>query len=58
MSQAEDFWLISVPGDKTPQEAWDKMMRAVQPSANIFKFSIPPLKVYPIIFIFRQNDLI
>ena len=45
MSNSEDFWLISVPGDKTPQESWDKLYRSVQAIATPCKFNIPNLKV-------------
>ncbi len=45
MSNNDDFWLISVPGDKTPQESWEKLFKAVQPIATPFKFNIPALKV-------------
>jgi hypothetical protein len=45
MSSSEDFWLISVPGDKTPQEAWEKLYKTVQSIATPFKFNIPNLKV-------------
>ena len=45
MSNSEEFWLISVPGDKTPQESWEKMYKSVQQIAVPFKFNIPGLKV-------------
>ena len=46
MSNAEDFWMISVPGEKTPQESWEKLYKTIQPIANTFKLNIPGLKVY------------
>lgn len=45
MSGSEDFWLISVPGDKTPQESWEKLYKGIQNLATPYKFSIPNLKV-------------
>lgn len=45
MSSADDFWLISIPGEKTPQESWEKLIKAVQPIASAFKLNIPNLKV-------------
>ena len=45
MSNNDDFWLISVPGDKTPQESWEKLFKSVQTIASPFKFNIPPLNV-------------
>lgn len=45
MSSSDDFWLVSVPGDKTPQEAWEKLFKTVQNIATPFKFNIPNLKV-------------
>lgn len=45
MSNSDDFWLVSVPGDKTPQEAWEKLYKSVQNIATAFKFNIPNLKV-------------
>lgn len=45
MSNNDDFWLISVPGDKTPQESWEKLFKSVQTIASPFKLNIPALKV-------------
>ena len=45
MSNNDDFWLVSVPGDKTPQESWEKLFKSVQTIASPFKLNIPPLKV-------------
>ena len=43
-----EFWLISAPGDKTPQQTFDKLNKATaidnQLSMN-FPFHIPDLKV-------------
>ena len=40
-----DLWIISVPGDTTPQEAFDKLGKATSNLATNHKFSIPDLKV-------------
>ena len=46
-----ESWIISVPGEKTPQQTLEKLNRATngQSNANVlsknFKFSIPDLKV-------------
>ncbi len=45
MSSTDEFWLISVPGEKTPQESWDKVSKSVNHLAGVFKFNIPNLKV-------------
>lgn len=48
MASSTEFWLISAPGDKTPQQTWDKLNKATaidnQLSLN-FPFHIPDLKV-------------
>ncbi len=56
MSNSDDFWLISVPGEKTPQEAWEKLFRQVQSIASIFKFNIPNLKVGTLDQLFGLSD--
>ncbi|XP_036621472.1 V-type proton ATPase subunit C 1-like [Trichosurus vulpecula] len=42
-----EFWLISVPGDKTCQQAWEKLQAATTKSnlSTNSKFEIPELKV-------------
>jgi V-type H+-transporting ATPase subunit C len=56
-SNSEDFWLISVPGgEKSPQEAWEKLFRQVQSIASIFKFNIPNLKVGTLDQLFGLSD--
>jgi hypothetical protein len=54
MSNSEDFWLLSVPGDKTPQDSWEKLYKATQSIATPFKFNIPNLKVN-LFFCLRLN---
>jgi len=56
MSNSDDFWLISVPGDKTPQESWEKLSRSVQSIATPCKFNIPNLKVGTLDQLFGLSD--
>jgi V-type H+-transporting ATPase subunit C len=48
MAATTEYWLISAPGDKTPQQTWEKLNKATavdnQLSTN-FPFHIPDLKV-------------
>uniref|UniRef100_A0A0B7AZY0 V-type proton ATPase subunit C n=1 Tax=Arion vulgaris TaxID=1028688 RepID=A0A0B7AZY0_9EUPU len=49
MSHMNEYWLISAPGDKTPQQTYDKLNLSVKNGndklSEIYKFSIPDLKV-------------
>ena len=56
MSQTDDFWLVSVPGEKTPQESWEKLFKTISPIANIFKINIPGLKVGTLDQLFGLSD--
>lgn len=56
MSNNDDFWLISVPGEKTPQESWEKLYKTIQSISNPFKFNIPPLKVGTLDQLFGLSD--
>jgi V-type H+-transporting ATPase subunit C len=56
MSNLEEFWIISVPGDKTPQQAWEKLSEAIKYIANPFKFNIPNLKVGTLDQLFGLSD--
>lgn len=56
MSNSDDFWLVSVPGEKSQQEAWEKLFRSVQSSASLFKFNIPNLKVGTLDQLFGLSD--
>lgn len=56
MSNSDDFWLISVPGDKTPQDSWEKLYKTVQPIAIPCKFNIPNLKVGTLDQLFGLSD--
>ena len=45
-----EYWIISAPGDKTPQQTFDKLnqetgQRGNAPLSRNFKFNIPELKV-------------
>jgi len=43
-----EYWLVSVPGDKTPQQAFETLNNATNKQNNLssnFKFPIPDLKV-------------
>nr|Q9NDR5.1 RecName: Full=V-type proton ATPase subunit C 2; Short=V-ATPase subunit C 2; AltName: Full=Vacuolar proton pump subunit C 2 [Ascidia sydneiensis samea]BAA96746.1 vacuolar-type H+-ATPase subunit C [Ascidia sydneiensis samea] len=44
-----EFWVISAPGDKTPQQTYERLQKATMGSgqnlSNCYKFSIPELKV-------------
>jgi V-type H+-transporting ATPase subunit C len=55
MSQ-DAFWLISVPGDKTPQESWEKLNKVSSQMASLFKFNIPNLKVGTLDQLFGLSD--
>uniref|UniRef100_A0A0B6ZVG3 V-type proton ATPase subunit C n=1 Tax=Arion vulgaris TaxID=1028688 RepID=A0A0B6ZVG3_9EUPU len=49
MSLLSEYWLISAPGEKTPQQTFDKLSQAAKSGndklAETYKFSIPDLKV-------------
>ena len=45
-----EYWIISAPGDKTPQQTLEKLNKATgqhgsAPLSRNFKFNIPDLKV-------------
>jgi V-type H+-transporting ATPase subunit C len=56
MSHTDDFWLVSVPGEKTPQESWERLYKTISPLANIFKINIPGLKVGTLDQLFGLSD--
>jgi hypothetical protein len=56
MSNLDEFWLVSVPGDKTPQQAWETLFRSVNGIANPFKFNVPNLKVGTLDQLFGLSD--
>lgn len=49
MSNLNEYWLISAPGEKSPQQTFDRLNQAVKSGsdklAEIYKFNIPELKV-------------
>ena len=40
-----DFWLISVPGNPTPNKSWEEIAEKTAHLSSSSKFSIPDLKV-------------
>ena len=40
-----EFWLISAPGDRSPQQTWEKCKVATKDLSMNYKFSLPELKV-------------
>ncbi|XP_051822090.1 V-type proton ATPase subunit C 1-like [Antechinus flavipes] len=53
-----EFWLISVPGDKTCQQAWEKLQAATTKSnlSTNSKFSIPELKIGTLDILISLSD--
>jgi len=48
MSYSNEFWLVSAPGEKTPQQTWETLNNATAKQSGLsqnFKFTIPDLKV-------------
>ena len=48
MASQIEYWLISAPGEKTPQQTFDILNNVAAKQQNLsqnFKFSIPELKV-------------
>ena len=44
-SSAQEYWIVSAPGDKTPQETFDKLNATTANLSVNSKFTIPDLKV-------------
>lgn len=42
---AQEFWLISAPGEKGANDAWEKLEKCANNLAANNKFNIPDLKV-------------
>lgn len=40
-----EIWIVSAPGEKTPQDTWDRLQGATSNMATNNKFNIPDLKV-------------
>ena len=49
MAQNMEYWLISAPGDKTPQNTFERLNQAIGTGSDRlsenYKFNIPDLKV-------------
>ncbi|KAI6187523.1 V-ATPase subunit C [Aphelenchoides besseyi] len=45
MSQSQEIWLVSAPGEKTPQETWDRLQTSTSSLSTNYKFNVPDLKV-------------
>ncbi|CAD5220818.1 unnamed protein product [Bursaphelenchus okinawaensis] len=41
----QEIWLVSAPGEKTPQETWDRLQSTTNSISTNFKFNVPDLKV-------------
>jgi V-type H+-transporting ATPase subunit C len=44
-SATQEIWIVSAPGDKTPQDTWEKLNSATGSISTNNKFNIPDLKV-------------
>lgn len=55
-SNSDNFWLISVPGEKTPQDSWEKVSKTIAQYSSVFKFNIPNLKVGTLDHLFGLSD--
>jgi len=40
-----EFWMISAPGQKTPQQTYESCRAKCEELSMIYKFSLPELKV-------------
>jgi V-type H+-transporting ATPase subunit C len=56
MSNLDEFWIISVPGDKTPHQTWEKLSESIKTIATSYKFNIPNLKVGTLDQLFGLSD--
>uniref|UniRef100_A0AC34QGZ2 V-type proton ATPase subunit C n=1 Tax=Panagrolaimus sp. JU765 TaxID=591449 RepID=A0AC34QGZ2_9BILA len=45
VGSTHEYWIVSAPGDKTPQETFDKLNSATASLSTNNKFNIPDLKV-------------
>lgn len=41
----QEIWLISAPGEKSPQDTWDRLQSATSSISTNYKFNVPDLKV-------------
>lgn len=40
-----EIWLVSAPGEKSPQETWDRLQSSTSSISSNYKFTVPDLKV-------------
>ena len=45
MASDNEYWLVAVPGGKSPEREWNAISEKLKPISSCFKFSIPDLKV-------------
>lgn len=45
MQAMAEYWLVSVPGDPTPKDAWERIKDKTATMSLVNKFSLPDLKV-------------
>ncbi|KAI6227322.1 V-type proton ATPase subunit C [Aphelenchoides fujianensis] len=43
MSHGQEIWLVSAPGEKTPQETWDRLQTATSSLSTNYKFNVGTL---------------
>jgi V-type H+-transporting ATPase subunit C len=41
----QEIWLVSAPGEKSPQDTWDRLQSTTSSISNNYKFPVPDLKV-------------
>lgn len=41
----QEIWLVSAPGEKSPQDTWDRLQSMTSSISNNYKFPVPDLKV-------------
>ncbi|XP_003389520.1 PREDICTED: V-type proton ATPase subunit C 1-B-like [Amphimedon queenslandica] len=45
MASDNEYWLVAVPGGKSPEREWNAISEKLKPISSCFKFSIPDLKI-------------
>lgn len=51
-----EYWLISAPGDKTPQQTYINLKGRMTGLSPVFQLNLPELKVCNVIFIQFLNS--
>ena len=46
-----EFWLISAPGDRSPQQTWEKCKVVTRDLSMNYRFLLPELKVFICIYL-------